>query len=203
MPFKLITLDDVKLLSKGDFGSEFDTLLDWLIVPAVGQAIAERRGWLDFDKKERTLFFSPEKYQKTISLPFANLLDSPAPQVWQDNNLSPAYGADTALVFNEDFTINKRLGWLQHRSGFAGGPRSVKVTMTGGYVTADAKDVPDNLQMGAAFGAKMLFDRREELGLTSRSLEGGSMAFLAPILRSKDFWSFTADYQLYPSVYDE
>ena len=89
------------------------------------------------------------------------------------------YGADELKIENSDYFLFENEGMIERVSGyFACGPKTVKVTYTGGYLTDHAQDVPEDLRLAAVMQAKILFDRREELGLTGRSLEGGSINLL-------------------------
>ena len=54
------------------------------------------------------------------------------------------------------------------------GPKSIKVTYTGGYLTGDGIGTPDDVRVAAIEQTKIIFDRREEFGLSGRSLEGGA-----------------------------
>ena len=67
-------------------------------------------------------------------------------------------------------------------SAFVGGPKSIKVTYTGGYLTGDGVGAPDDLRLAAIMQTKIIFDRREDFGLSGRSLEGGSVSLFTPTI---------------------
>ena len=48
-------------------------------------------------------------------------------------------------------------------------------------MTNDGENVPEDLRFAAIMQTKILFDRREELSLSNRSLEGGSIGLLTPL----------------------
>lgn len=200
MPYKLLSSEDIKQITRGELGSDFDALFESIVIPAVCELIARRTGWIDFDLATRTLYFSPTTGQKILCLPFANIKDTPAPQIFQDTSRPPSYS--TPLVLDQDYTINRRLGIIVVPQGLCGGDRSLKVVMRAGYLTGDGIGTPSDLRLGAMFAAKMIFDRRDSIGLTSRSLEGGAMSFLSPLLRSKDVWDWFHAYKLFPDAYD-
>ena len=191
---RLCSSSDVQLLTKLNEGDNLTEpqlqLLDDLIIPAVGALCAGRCGRPDFDKKLRTEYLSPPKPRQVlfvasppispavISVP-AEPTDIAAIQVWQSGALPRVYGTDELLVEGTDFAIDEEMGMIAKlgTSYFADGYKAIKVTYTGGYLTGDSTGVPDDLKMAAAMQSKVLFDRREEFGITGRSLEGGSMNY--------------------------
>lgn len=105
-------------------------------------------------------------------------------QVWQSTSSPRLYDSTTLLVRDTDYFVNEEEGVIEKGSigCFYRGMQTVKVAYTGGYATADGQGVPALLRGAALYQAKMMFDRRDELGISSRSLEGGSMNLLPLIL---------------------
>jgi hypothetical protein len=64
------------------------------------------------------------------------------------------------------------------------GLQSTKFSYTGGYLTADGTSAhlrfPDLLLL-CLIQSAFIYQRRAEIGLTGRSLEGGSVSLMAPI----------------------
>lgn len=183
--FNLITKDELKQTAKGEFDDSFDYLLDSVIIPAVSRMFAHYCGRPDFDKSARTEYLSPEPGAKFLFLkspPVAAAQVGPpaieALRLYQDTATPRAYGTDTELTSGEDFFVHETEGMIEHAAKFAGGPKTVKVTYTGGYLKAAAIDCPEDLRFAAITQSKILFDRREEYGITGRSLEGGSITLL-------------------------
>ena len=186
--FKLITIQDIKELTKGEFGNEYDYLLGDNLIPAVGLSLARYCNRPDFDKAARVEYLSPRPYSRTLFLkspPVAAAAVGPpeieALKLYQDTAVPRAYGAETELVSGTDFFVDEEAGMIERLYGYwVGGPKSVKVTYTGGYLTDDAVGCPADLKLAAVMQVKILFDRREELNLAGRSLEGGSFNMLTP-----------------------
>lgn len=186
MPFALITKDDVSQLTKGlPLPTEFDYLLDKIIIPAVGKIFANHCRRQDWDKVQRSQYFSPREKQKYLNLGVPPVVQDPSGspaipnvQVWQNFDLPRAYGSADLLVNGEDYFVHEDEGIIEHVSSFAGGPKTVKVTYTGGYLTADGQGTPADLRLAAIAQTKIIFDRREELGVSSRSQEGGAITML-------------------------
>jgi hypothetical protein len=179
--FKLCLPQDIQILSKGEFGDELFPLLDDLIIPSVGPLFANHCHRPDFDRAVRTEFHSPLTHidSRFLFLHSPPVADSPAIQLWESGSLPRVYGAEELKVENTDYFLFANEGMIEKTSGFfPRGPKTVKVTYTGGYLTGHAQDVPEDLRLAAVMQAKILFDRREELGLTGRSLEGGSISLL-------------------------
>lgn len=58
----------------------------------------------------------------------------------------------------------------------AASPRSVRVSYTGGFLTADGVGAPDDLALLATLQASFFFQRRSDLGLVAHSLEGSTIS---------------------------
>lgn len=191
--FKLIQVEDIKKTSKGEFGTEFDFLLGSIIIPSVTRLFARYCHRPDFDKTARTEYLSPRPGQSKLYLaspPVALAQVGPpaieALRLYEDTAVPRVYGADTELVSGEDFFLFEEQGMIEadHR-WFACGPKVIKVTYTGGYLTDDAADCPEDLRLAAIVQSKILFDHREQFGLTSQSLEGGSIGLTPDALPTK------------------
>lgn len=179
MAHALITPDDIKQGSKGAFGPDFDYLLDKIIIPAVGKLFAHYCHRDDFDKSERSEYLSPRAGQTFLTLKSPPIAASPAVQLWQNCDLPRAYTSADLLVNGTDYFVHEDEGVIEMVGSFGGGPKTVKCTYTGGYLTAAGVGTPDDIRLAAVAQAKIIFDRREELGVTSRSQEGGSVTMLS------------------------
>ena len=185
--YNLITIQDIKELTKGEFGNEYDYLLGSILIPAVGQSFAYYCNRPDFDQTAHVEYLSPRPYSRTLFLkspPVAPAADGPpeieALRLYEDTSYPRAYGAETELVSGTDFIVDEATGMIEHVNRWSGGPKSIKVTYTGGFATGHAAGVPADLKLAAVMQVKILFDRREELNLSGRSLEGGSINMLTP-----------------------
>lgn len=182
MAFKLVTSQELKALTKGTFGNDFDPLIEDIIIPAIDQNFPFYCHRDDFDKKERTEYLSPNKDDR-----FAFLSGPPVDlaqpiEVWESTALPRTYEAGQLLTHGVHYFVHYDEGTIEKIGHFAGGPQSVKVVYTGGYLTADGQDVPADLRLAALISAKILFDRREEIALQSKALEGGSFSLLQPLV---------------------
>lgn len=91
-----------------------------------------------------------------------------------------------AMVENDDYQIDKPLGLL-HRvaCNWLAGNLSVKVTYIGGYTSAgevvgDGETaLPDDIKEAALDQAGFVYQRRMSKGLTSESVQGGSISAYA------------------------
>ena len=213
MAFQLITFEEIRKISKGgdSWSTEFEYLLDKVIIPAVTSVFAKYCHRPDWDKVARTEYFSV-----SLDRPARNLFLS-SPPIWpaaaaivgppavdaiealrlyQDSADPPTWGAGTELT--SGFVVYEDEGVIEHRGmGFVGGPKAIKVTYTGGYLTADGVGTPDDVRLAATIHGKNVFDRREEFGLTGRSLEGGSVSLLTPMILPKSVTMLLDDYRVY------
>lgn len=181
MSFKLITLDELKQAGKAGqqgWDSNLEFLADEIIIPAVGQIFARYCNRDDFDAKARTEYVSPREPTRFLSLKSPPVATSPIVELWQSLSIPRQYTDSEKLVNGEDYFVHEAEGMIEAESCFSGGPKSIKVTYTGGYLTADAQGAPTDLRMAALAQAKILFDRREEYGVTGRSIDGSSITLL-------------------------
>jgi len=204
MAFQLITFDEIKKISKGggDWSTEFEYLLEKVIIPSVTKVFANYCHRPDWDKAARIEYFGSDRYLRTLFLSsppvYAAAVGPPiieALRLYQDSADPPTYGAGTELTTG--FVVYEDEGTIEHRTGFISGPKSIKVTYTGGYLTADGIGTPDDVKVAAIEQTKIIFDRREEFGLTGRSLEGGSVSLLAPTILPQSVTRLLDDYRVY------
>lgn len=212
MSFQLITFDDIKRISKGGsaWTEEFEQLLDQDIIPAVTKRFATYCHRPDWDKVARVEYFGAYYYRPARNLflssppvypAAAEIIDPPTPAIealrlYQDSADPPTWGAGTELT--SGFVVYEEEGVITHRGcGFVSGPKSIKVTYTGGYLTGDGIGTPDDVRFAAVEQTKIIFDRREEFGLTGRSLEGGSVSLLTPIDLPLSVTRLLDDYRVY------
>lgn len=200
MAFKLITDNDVKAFGKGNYDTAFDSLLNDFIIPAVGDLFANYTGRPDFDQSARTEYFSPRPGTCVLFLACPPVAASPAVQLWEDSSIPRAYGAGTAKTNGTDFIVHEDQGVIERLGWFTPGAKAVKVTYTGGFLTANNTGCPSDLRLAAIAQAKIFFDRREELGLTSRSLEGGSMAILPLTTLPRHITMILDKYRIYSNA---
>lgn len=199
MAFKLISVDDVRALAKGDFASDFDHLFGDILIPAIGKTFASYCNRPDFDKASRSEIFSPRLWQSVITLSSPPIATAPAAQIWQSTATPRVYGADELLTNGEDVFIHEAIGQIERGNGnyFPSGPLTVKVTYTGGYLSGDAQGVPADLRFAALSQAKIFFDRREDYGMTGRSLEGGSVSLQAILTLPRQITLLLDQYKVY------
>ena len=204
MAFALITKDDYSQLTKGAAASsDFDYVLDKVIIPAVTAIFAQYCGRPDWDRKERSVYFSPGSNQKRLFLDSPPIIEDPSGtpvipivQVWQNSALPRAYASADLLVNGVDYFVHESAGMIEHACGFFGGPKTVKVTYTGGYLTNDGIGAPADLRLAAIAQTKIIFDRREELGVTSRSQEGGALTMLSVLTLPRQVTMMLDPYRL-------
>ena len=196
MPFLLATVAQFKTFQKGDIPSSMDSVLTQLLqgLTASFATHCRRQTW---DKTAFTEYFSHRRHTQSWHLL------SVAPPFAQDTTLyvrhppidtAQAYALydDPARVFGEaalipttDYVIEAEAGKVElDGRSFMPGLQSTKLTYTGGYLSADGTSTnpkfPD-LHLLCLIQAGFLYQRRAELGLTGRSLEGGSMSLMAPV----------------------
>lgn len=183
MAFKLITDDDVKALLKGtaQTSTEWDSLFNDTLIPAIGELFANYCHRPDFDKLARTEYFSPVSRQYNLLLSSPPVAATPAVQVWEDSNLPRFGGSETLLVNGTDYFVHESRGQIEKLSPFLSGSKTVKVTYTGGYLTADATGVPPLLKFAAMSQVSIYFKNRDLYGIATQSVAGGSIT-LPPIM---------------------
>jgi hypothetical protein len=203
--YHLITVDHVKALAKGTFDDTFDLLIAETIIPGVGKILAEETNQGDFDKSERTYLLDVHECERKklfIDFPVdqtVSVTPSRGPvRIWTSTAAPRSY--TTELVNGTDFFVNDTLGLIERTSGhWPQGPKTVKVVATTKWVTAHAQGVPPDLFLAASLTCKALFDNRENWGLSSISLEGGSRSIAWPLI-SKDIKSALKPYYKEPHV---
>jgi hypothetical protein len=195
--YKLIKPEDIDAIKKGNdnLAAEFGVLLD-IIIAAVGECFAKYCGRPDFDKAARTEYLNPLRNAHFAFIASPPISSSPVVDLWQSTDLPRVYGNDQKLVNGTDYFVHEAEGMLEHVSGFAGGSKSLKVTYTGGYLTADATGCPDALKLAAMIQTEIIFERRAEFGLTGTSLEGSSMSLLSPLTLPKSVTMLLGSYIL-------
>jgi len=208
--FQLITFDEIKKISKGgdSWTTEFEELLEKRIIPAVTSDFAKYCHRPDWDKVARVEYFGTDRVLRTLFLSsppvspaVAAIVGPPAVdaieelKIYQDSTDPPTYGAGTELT--SGFVVYENEGIIGHRTGFMSGLKSIKVTYTGGYLTGDGIGTPDDVRVAAIEQTKIIFDRREEFGLSGRSLEGGSVSLLAPTILPRSVTMLLDDYRVY------
>jgi len=203
--YQLITVDHVKALAKGDFGPDFDFLISEIIIPGIGKILAEETNQGDFDKTQRTYLLDVNECRRKhllIDFPIDQTV-SVTPErgpvrVWTSTSAPRSYTEE--LVNGTDFFVNDAIGLIERTGGYwPQGPKTVKVVATTKWVTANAQNVPPDLFLAASLTAKALFDNRENWGLSSVSLEGGSRSIAWPLI-SKDIKSALKPYYREPHV---
>lgn len=101
-------------------------------------------------------------------------------RVYQNSDSPRIFDSTTILTKDSDYFLDEETGIVERPewNWFTRGTQTVKVVYPGGYVTADGQNVPPELKAAALYQAKIFFDRREEISVTSRALEGGSISLL-------------------------
>lgn len=196
--FKLISPEDYKLLTKGGHDAEFDPVLDLIIIPAVGKLFAQYCNRPDFDKLARTEFLSPRPGANKLFVSSPPVAATPAIQVWESSASPRVYDSAALLTEGTDYFLFENEGKIEKEGDcFVPGTKTVKVTYTGGYLTKDGVGVPDDLKLAAITQTKIFFDRREEWGVTGRSLEGGSVSMLNILTLPKQVTLLLDAYRVY------
>ena len=193
MARKLCSVQDIKDRSKGgtDLGATFDTLLGQ-IIDSVTLQLARHCGRPDWDQLARSEFFNPGSNTRRIFVASPPIAGAPVIQIWESTANPRVYGASELLTLDEDYFVYSGEGIImkEGRGLWAEGLKTVKITYTGGYLTADDAAAPADLADAAIVQAKLEFDRRESAGLAGQSLEGGSFSFssglkIDPAVRQK------------------
>lgn len=112
--------------------------------------------------------------------------DPPAPviQVW--NSSARTYNASSLLVLYDDFTVNVERGIVQSNGCWASGPKSIKITYTGGLVDPPANEQgrptgPADLRSAAAMQVAAWYQRKKDMNVESMSFpQGGAIALSDP-----------------------
>lgn len=112
--------------------------------------------------------------------------DPPTPviQVWNSSNRT--YDSGTLLTLYDDYTVNTERGIVQANGCWASGPKSIKITYTGGLVDppADAQGrptAPADLRSAAALQVAAWFQRKKDLNVESMGFpQGGSIQLSDP-----------------------
>ncbi|MDZ4324747.1 MAG: hypothetical protein U1A73_06980 [Pseudomonas sp.] len=188
MPFLLATVVQVKTFLKGDVPASLDATVTG-ILQRVTEAIAlhcHRDSWdqavfteLQSIRPPRTsgklIGYAPVGVS-TVWVRHPPISTAPAVQLFDDP--LRAYGADT-LVAAADYIVEAREGRIElDQKYFSWGLQNVKIVYTGGFLTADGVSAElryPALQRACVIQAGFEYQRRAELGLTGRSLEGGSV----------------------------
>lgn len=204
MALKLCSIQDVKDRSKGgtDLGTTFDTLLGQ-IIDSVTLQLAQYCHRPDWDSKSRSEFFNPGANTRRIFVASPPIAASPTIQVWENTAIPRVYAAADLLVLDTDYFLFSEEGIIikAGRAAWAEGLKTVKVTYTGGYLTADDTGAPADLADAAIRQAKLAFDRREAGGLGGQSLEGGSFSFSSGLKIDPSVKELLQNYIVYPGPF--
>lgn len=204
MGFKLCSLQDLKDRSKtGDqFGATFDTLLGQ-IIDSITLQLAQYCHRPDWDSKARTEYFNPGSNSRRIFVASPPIAASPVIQIWEGTANPRVYGAAELLTLGEDYFVYSEEGIIikESRGRWAEGLKTVKVTYTGGYLTADDAGAAADLADAAIRQAKLVFDRREAGGLGGQSLEGGSFSFSSGLKIDPSVKELLQHYIVYPGPF--
>lgn len=182
MAYKLTTITSVKRRIKGDLKAGFDSLID-SIIDQVGVLFAEDCRRPDFDLKERTEFYNPRPGATSICVKSPPIVQDPggtpaypAVQIWQSTSFPRAYTSAELLVNGTDYIVDEDKGIIEFAVKLAGGPQTIKIVYSGGYLTDNAVGGPSGLDEIAATQAEIFFSRRSDFGLTARAVEGASIS---------------------------
>lgn len=204
MAFKLCSAAQVKdRITRGEsLDSSFDTLLDQ-IIDGVTADFARRAHRPDWDKAARSEFFNPGENTRRISLSSPPIASTPVIQVWESNDSPRAYGADELLVLDTDYFIYSDEGIVikEDRARWSEGLKTVKITYTGGHLTADATDFPTDLWEIAVEESAWRFINRGRGGLQSQSLEGGTLSYQPGREHYARMMRVIQNYRVYPGPF--
>jgi len=173
---ELATVDDVSVYPGMDKVGIDDRL--WLekLIRAFSKR-AENYCNREFYLEARTQTFSPEGWMEFIQLPAFGASGNSVTTVHEDSERG--FGA-TYLLVATDYYFDWRTGLLSRDVGrWLVGQGVVQVVWTGGFGTS-VEDVPDDLRVAAVMQVVFWWQRRNELGLQSKNLQGGSVSISAP-----------------------
>lgn len=174
----MTTVTRVKDWLPGYNGSR-DTLLQRIVTGVSDMVTArlERHS----EAVARTEYFDHEGDGR-IFLRGTPISTSPAPQVWFDNYAT--FGVSVAVVDSSLYTVDYEKGILVwSRTSPYLGPRSIKVTYTGGMAANTAAFITAYPQLAFAVEAqcRLMFQRADQMGATALSEAGGSVSFLGSV----------------------
>lgn len=112
--------------------------------------------------------------------------DPPVPvvQVW--NSSDRVYNGSSLLTLYTDYTVNAERGIIQSNGCWASGPRSIKITYTGGLVDPPADEHgrptgPPDLRSAAAMQVAAWYQRKKDMNVESMGFpQGGSIQLADP-----------------------
>lgn len=179
--YNLISEDQFKTYQKGTMSEELNNLIAMLCTYVTGRFEQRcQRGW---DKKVYTRYFSFDRARSVLFLPETPIATTPAVKIWVDSTRQ--FGAETLLdasayVLTPEtgkvllLESHALAGVLTDKQAWPIGERMVKAEFTGAFLEGHGVGTPGDLSLAALLQAGFLYQRRGELGLNSRSLEGGS-----------------------------
>lgn len=86
-----------------------------------------------------------------------------------------------SIVDSSGYIFDASTGVLARKNTYwRSGVRSVKVSVTGGLATRTS-DVPSDLRMACIMQIAHWYQRRNELGVTQRTMQGGSVSLAEPV----------------------
>ena len=176
MAFRIVSFAEVQSWSKtsgGDIDSTFQSLFEDIIIKGVTSQISDylkRR----LDKADRTEIFDGENMPSIFVDAYP--IDTGATlEVREDSDR--VFGTDTLLTKDDDYFVYDLIGEFRHATRWARGNRTLQIQWTGGLLTAHATGAPDWLKMPTLIQCLHVFNAIGQAGWSSRSLEGGSIAF--------------------------
>jgi hypothetical protein len=189
---RLASIDDLKAFLKGDTPPSLDGLLG-TILDGVSVRFARLCHRQDWSYAPRVEYFSHRAPMgrrldtRLIPLTRVHVAHPPidlAESITVADDPLRLFGVETELD-PSFYVVDSEAGAIElDGRSFSHGIRHIRVTYTGGYLTEDgvsgAPEFP-GLKMLALLQSAFLYQRRGELGLVGRSLEGGSVSIEAQL----------------------
>jgi hypothetical protein len=158
---------------------------DWVLMQIRGfSRRAERKTGREFYEEERIRTFDTFDGQTVIQLPAYDC---------RSGSVEGGKVAEVRESIDQDWTnantISDPDGWVyddttglltrKYRTAWSAGAQAVRVKWTSGFGT-DVVHVPEDIRSAAVLQVTFWWQRRNELGIASRALQGGSVSVATP-----------------------
>lgn len=168
----LASIDDIRSYPGMGTASQADTVWISMLIGGFSQML-ETRTNRKLEYKAYTEYASPAPCTRFVQLLGFGKDTGTITYVRED--LDGVFGNDT-LIDASDYNFDPETGLLARRYTYwLPGFRSVKVSYTGGLIAAD-EETPADLKMACVMQVAFWYQRRNELGLTQRTMQGGSVS---------------------------
>lgn len=151
---------------------------NWLVLLARGfsQQVENRTG-RKIKLADYVEYFSPPRGSRFLQVSAFGDSTSAVSEVRED--FDGVFPSDS-VVDTAGYVFDAATGLLARRDSFwRSGVRSVKVTLNGG-IAASSETVPADLKLACVMQVAYWYQRRNELGVTQRTMQGGSISISEP-----------------------